>query len=261
MTQLCFGLLLGAATTLAVAWSCATWSEMSRQTPVAFLAMTQDAGWWFSADCFGGLGATRRELSAAWARTDAEGHLVSQSDRIQITKDHFIFRGYLGLPNFATSPPPEPPVHRLPIDHTRWSRLAGLSNFDNQSGDFVEEEGAFGWPMLAMWCSFETRTWVIAEDGKRTWQPARPTSLYQPSASFQFSLPAGMGDRPLPLRPIALGFVVDTAFYSFAWWSLLLGIPRARRWNRCRKNRCVQCAYELRGIDSQHCPECGRNRA
>ena len=230
--QLCSCLLLGTATTLAVAWGCATWSRMSERSPVAFHAMTQDEGWWFSAECSGGFGATRRELGVIWARTDAERHVVSQSDRIQITKDHFIFRRYVGLANHATFPPPEPPVHRLPIDNALWSRLTDLSKFGNQSGDFVEEEGAFGWPMLAMWCSYSTRTWEIDVTGRRTWQPARSESLLHPSASLQRSLPAGLGGRPLPLQPIVRGFVVDTTLYSSAWWSLLLGIPRVRRWNR-----------------------------
>ncbi len=255
--QLCFGLLLGAATTLAVAWSCATWRQMSEQPPVAFHVMSQDNGWWFSAQRLGGFGAKRRELAGTWARTDAKGRVVSQFDTIRITKDYFIFQGYLGLANTATVPQPEPPVYRLPIDHTLWSRLGDHSHFDNQSGEFVQEEGAFGWPMLAMWCSYYTMAWEKDESGKRIWQPARNESLFQPSASLQRLLPAGLGDRPLPLRPIVIGFAGDTAFYSFAWWFVLIGAKKSKRWRRRAKGQCEDCAYDLRGASSDRCPECG----
>lgn len=253
----CVYLLLGAVTTLAVAWACATWSQMSQQPPVAFHVMSQDNGWWFSAQRLGGFGAKRRELAGTWARTDAKGRVVSQSNTIRITKDYFIFQGYLGLANTATVTQPEPPVHRLPIDHTRWSRLGDHVNFDNQSGRFVDEEGAFGWPMLAMWCSYNTKTWVIKDDGTRAWQPARSESLLQPSASLQRLLPTGSGDRPLPLRPIVTGFAGDTALYSFAWWFALFVAKKTRRWRRRAKGQCEHCVYDLRGTSSDRCPECG----
>ncbi len=253
----CVCLLLGSVTTLAVAWACATWSQMSEQPPVAFHVMSQDNGWWFSAQRLGGFGAKRRELAGTWARTDAKRCVISQFNTIRITKDHFIFQGYLGLVNTATIGQPEPPVYRLPIDHTLWSRLGDHFNFDNQSGEFVDEEGAFGWPMLAMWCSYNTKTWVLKDNGTRTWQPARNESLFQPSASLQRLLPAGLGDRPLPLRPIAMGFATDTSLYSFAWLFLGIGANKARRSRRRAKGQCEHCVYDLRGTSSDRCPECG----
>ncbi|MCH8316797.1 MAG: hypothetical protein IIA64_12570 [Planctomycetes bacterium] len=248
----CVCLLLGAVTTLAVAWSCATWSDLEEQTPAAKLIQAMPDNWWLRFSRHRGFGARRYEISAFVARVDGSGDATSTHLTVQESGGYVTVSGLVGLHLIES-----PYTLHLPIDDPYWSRLADLSNFDNQSGDFVDEEGAFGWPMLAMWCSYNTKTWVIKDDGKRTWQPARNGSLLQPSASLQRLLPTGLGDRPLPLRPIVIGFAGNTALYSFGWWFALFVAKKTRRWRRRAKGRCEHCAYDLRGTSSDRCPECG----
>ena len=67
------------------------------------------------------------------------------------------------------------------------------------------------------------------------------------------------GGRPrvLPYRPIWPGFAINTVFYAFVLW-LLFATPFAlRRRRRIKRGLCPKCAYDLRGIESQICPECG----
>ena len=64
----------------------------------------------------------------------------------------------------------------------------------------------------------------------------------------------------LPLRPIWPGFAINTVFYAVVLWLLfaLGGTPFAlRRRRRIKRGLCPKCAYDLRGIESSACPECG----
>lgn len=248
----CVYLLLGAVTTLAVSWACATWSDLLEQTPAAKLIQATPGNGWVRFSRHRGFGARRYETSAFIAHVDASGNATSSHITVRQSGGYVTISGLVGLHLIES-----PYTLHLPIEDQYWSRLADLSSFDNQSGEFVDEEGAFGWPMLAMWCSYHTDTWVLNKDGTRTWQRARNESLFQPSASLQRLLPAGLGDRPLPLRPIVVGFAADTALYSFAWWFALFVAKKTRRWWRRAKGQCEHCVYDLRGTSSDRCPECG----
>ena len=61
----------------------------------------------------------------------------------------------------------------------------------------------------------------------------------------------------LPLRPIWLGFAINTIFYAALLWLLTLGPFTARRMIRRKRGRCLKCGYDLRGADHEACPECG----
>lgn len=249
----CVCILLGAVTTLAVAWACATWSDLEEQTPAAKLIQATPDNGWLRFSRHRGFGARRHETSAFIAHVDESGNATSTHITVQESGGYVTVSGLVGLHLIES-----PYTIHLHIDDPYWSRLADLSKFDNQSGDFVDEEGAFGWPVLAMWCSYYTMAWEKDESGKRIWQPPIYESVFRPSVSLRRVLPAGLGDRPLPLRPIAMGFATDTSLYSFAWWFVLIGANKARRWRPHAKGQCEHCAYDLRGTSSDRCPECGR---
>lgn len=258
ITLICAFVLLGAVTTVGVAWGCAMFSELEEQPDIAFhIIIGEDRGWWFSASRCEGLGATRREVNIMWAKTNAERQLITESNNVQISDDYLITEGLFGLANPSTITPITPQVHKFSIDHTYWSRLGDYHNFDGSSGKFIEEEAAFGWPMLAMWCSYYTMDWKKDEDGKRIYQPAKYESAFQIPVSLHQLLHLELEDHSLPLQPIAFGFACNTVFYSFIWWIALVGITKSRRQLRLAKGKCVSCSYDLRGITSERCPECG----
>ena len=65
--------------------------------------------------------------------------------------------------------------------------------------------------------------------------------------------------RVLPLRPIWLGFAVNTAFYAVVIWLLSGGTFKVRRSIRKKRGLCPKCAYPVG--DSSVCTECGRELA
>jgi hypothetical protein len=63
--------------------------------------------------------------------------------------------------------------------------------------------------------------------------------------------------RVLPLRPLWLGLVVDTALYAAAVWMAVPGSLLLRSTLRRRRGQCSACGYNLRHVDHRACPECG----
>ncbi len=63
-----------------------------------------------------------------------------------------------------------------------------------------------------------------------------------------------MPPRPLPLRPVPMGFVLNTAIYAIAAALYVLQIG-ARRAMRRRRGLCIHCGYDARSLAV--CPECG----
>ena len=66
--------------------------------------------------------------------------------------------------------------------------------------------------------------------------------------------------RVLPLRPIALGFIINTLLYAAALLLMFIACAYARRRVRIRHGRCPKCGNDLRGDFAQGCPECGWGR-
>jgi ankyrin repeat protein len=73
----------------------------------------------------------------------------------------------------------------------------------------------------------------------------------------------GSRELLLPYRPIWFGLVIDAALLGLAWL-IVLRLPYpwrfARAVGRVRRQRCPTCHYDLRGIESDRCPECGGHR-
>ncbi len=62
--------------------------------------------------------------------------------------------------------------------------------------------------------------------------------------------------RLLPLRPLPLGFAINTLLYAFIVWSLIGGPFVLHRFIRVKRGLCPACAYP-RG-ESDVCSECGK---
>jgi len=108
-----------------------------------------------------------------------------------------------------------------------------------------------GWPMPAL----------LMTDEIRVTPPTSNTRMVvQHLPSWAWTIPEKLGypQRWLPLRPIAVGFLVDTLFYAALFLLGVTGVRSARRWDRSRKGLCWACAYSRAGLSSgAPCPECG----
>ena len=62
-------------------------------------------------------------------------------------------------------------------------------------------------------------------------------------------------DPRLPTAILPLGFLVDSAVFSLAWWLILFSPGAWKRRRRHSRGLCIKCAYPLDQAD--RCPECG----
>lgn len=63
----------------------------------------------------------------------------------------------------------------------------------------------------------------------------------------------------MPLRPLWCGLIGSTITHAMTWWGLIASwraVPAFRRGRRRRRGRCVACTYSLVGTPDR-CPECG----
>ena len=113
-----------------------------------------------------------------------------------------------------------------------------------------------GWPCTAF------RGWDF-----HVFDPDRKLGNRSPNSRFCLvDVPAPRGNRgydesiELPLFLVWPGFIANTLIYGALWWILFAGLISARAARRARRGLCVRCAYDLRGVSSDVCPECGQAR-
>lgn len=118
--------------------------------------------------------------------------------------------------------------------------------------DVARFHGARGWPFLALWCEFIT-TPSLPWNGR----PSGGIELPWPGVQPGWYLPPPP-KTALPLRPLWTGFAADTLVFAATWWLLHGGGRRWRASRRRRRNMCARCGYDLRGTEPPGvCPECG----
>jgi len=69
-----------------------------------------------------------------------------------------------------------------------------------------------------------------------------------------FRLAAATGGRRAALAGLTILIGAALLFPT-----VRLGMRQARRIHRYRNDRCIHCAYSLRGVSGVRCPECGRD--
>lgn len=137
-----------------------------------------------------------------------------------------------------------------PVGISEWRKLGRVNVFmyehepdriSNTLGNNCTRSLA-GWPML----SLEGQIWV----DRRTRVVTR---------CYAWTPPVIWTNRWLPVRPIPLGYTVNTLFYAAVWLVLLLSAQRyirhVRAKSRLRHGLCPACAYPI-GAHSV-CTECG----
>jgi hypothetical protein len=125
-------------------------------------------------------------------------------------------------------------------------------------GAYTVSEARSGWPARAMrTVQLQHPTGAGSKvDGSswQTWRPERRWAVRLPSYSMASEFEhRGM----LPTAVVPLGFAIDTALFGGIIFLLWCAPPLARESLRRRRGACPACGYDLRGITSGTCPECG----
>jgi hypothetical protein len=115
---------------------------------------------------------------------------------------------------------------------------------------------ARGWPWPCLWYEWN-RGSTAADPLGDTPGAFQIDAIQRPRARTVSNYPLA-----LPYRPLWPALLGDTAVYSAAWAVLLFGPGAVRRGLRSRKGRCTRCGYDLRAAPAgAPCPECGHTRA
>lgn len=110
---------------------------------------------------------------------------------------------------------------------------------------FIHEAG---WPMKASW-GWECRTHLIG--------PKSYTQGHVATVPVRRKSVKGFDTGAFPIRPLWIGFTVNSGFYAALWYGLYSIPVTIRRRLRVRRGLCPSCAYDMRGLVNTPCPECG----
>ena len=217
-------LLLGAVTTVGVAWSSALWVD-SMATPRHERGITAPDHPRWRVFRTTSRSATHIQ-SYATRRPYPRGQLPADATPEEV--DTWLQGEAVRVPSDLVTAP-------------YWSRTSDPPvETDYQAGGLWEE--ARGWPMRSL-------MWV--------WPRKESDTLIRALNLGDVQGPVGI-PRALPLQPIWPGFAINTLTYAAVLW-LPFAPFTIRRVIRRRRGRCIKCGYDLRHAEHQACPECGQN--
>ena len=215
-----FFVLIGAFCTVVIAWLCSSCITLQRASAISFVTASDDPRW--------GVG---------FRETLGRSHLISSSNVSHVESD-------------------------VPIASVHWSRVTQPAPKRTIRDPNVRRvEFAAGWPFRALLCWRDIEAIPGGIDGQGIPQTHTFNDLGIAWGIDTRSAPRDMwgdhGDGILPLRPIWIGFVLNTLLFALLWWAATRSIRRLRRWDRTRRRLCEACAYDLSGTAHERCPECG----
>ncbi len=214
-------LLVGVVVNVAVAWACAAFVDPSRDSDATVASRATGHRTWELVK-FQRLGVTCFWSTHGWQAAPTD------------------------WPGYGPSPETLLPSWSDLAEPTGDFLLAVESNDDKLI--LVEKRNVhcYGWPLRSAWCD-----WY--EGGTRasiTWTGG--------GGHIETHLNPWRGfiPRPLPLRPIWAGFLLNTMLYAGLMWLLIPGPFALRRFLRVRRGLCPKCAYPMG--ESSVCTECGK---
>jgi len=243
-------LILGAVTTVAVAWGCAAWSNLPDEHMLLGDALFGFQGYPPSRFAIGqrvGFGRTDISTSQSFSAGKIRGYWARDQKLTWITQENLDE----SLSGFT-----------LPT----WSQLGPTGRTEPT---FVQYEEATGFPFRSMWGA--ARDWVIdSATGEWVMRPFPPSAIHFSSwrlVRWSRQVPwtgqiesDEISERLLPLVPIWPGFLINTLSYAAIWFTLFFGFGSAKRAIRRKRGRCPRCGYDLRGALENGCSECGWRR-
>lgn len=229
ITRITICLLLGAITTITVAWGCAVLHQFTNEhLKGRSLTSNEPSCWWLW---------RYEQAGSTWV----SGYPIVSADSVRVLLESHCEDGLLPANSwFRRGPFVHPPAH----DDYEALRERGIA--------------ANGWPMRSMWCA-------VSSDWKWTGQRYEPHDVRGGGLDIdRSSSDARIDPMAVPLYPIWMGFLVDTLFYSGLWpvvfWLFNAAYKTTRSITWSLRGLCRNCGYDLRGDFSTGCSECGCGR-
>ena len=221
---------LGGITTIAVAWTCARLIPLTKNDTIGrALSSDQVPCWWIW---------TYQRPGTYWAA----GFPIIHENSYDFLLNGYCEDGVLSAYSFSYR-----------------GIFLTQPNSDDYESIRQQAIAAHGWPMLALWC--EVNSEWLAKDKRYKPESAKGGGVDDSNIDLA---PSRRNLAAFGLRPLWLGFLVDSLFYAVLWpiafisvltiWKLFLWPIRKFR------HRCVKCGYDLRGGYGGGCPECGWGR-
>ncbi|MGD9790142.1 MAG: hypothetical protein AB7Q00_02215 [Phycisphaerales bacterium] len=222
----------GAVVTVLVAWGCA-WND-SAVGPVGGSRWTDPDGNHYRLMVFEPGFGVERSFFTAFGYTRPELITLDNDD---------------GPPIPSAGPPDRPPLplcmFKDLLTYEGHERIDELENFGYR--DILMS----GWPMKAVWGGYNDFAFARVKDSPELW-------VWTLLVTVDTYCRRAVRGR-LPIRPLPIGFALDTAVYGGFLWGVVALAGWVRRARRRRNSRCVACGYLLVGLPGgAACPECGR---
>lgn len=243
IARLLLCLILGAATTIALAWAfaCTDTTVSAGQDSIQRILPTR--------------GPVRSPgMMEGFAGSVSARVFVSRTRAIAMTRCYGPeFPDFPGL-SAATRGSDLPPDRLVPAS-IRTLALPWLYDYPWPRGSDLDwrEIQASGWPLISMANEYRLAPNFTYEHRFGIALPWKP----QPMA---FSGPYGTATTStLPLLPLWPNFALDTLFFALAWLPLIFLPGALRRALRRHRGQCPNCADDLSATPATSpCPECGR---
>lgn len=122
-------------------------------------------------------------------------------------------------------------------------------------------DDARGLPFLALRCRFLVhiepglKLRAVVKNGI----PVESNNWFTPLSGKKDLSRFALYPRALPCSPIWSGLIVNSILYGLFALLIVRGPRYVRTLSRLRRSRCVECGYDLKGLDGG-CPECGWRR-
>lgn len=217
-----WALALGAATTIAIAWTLAGTTDIILHPGDVTFRRSPRAIW------------SVQEYQSLGARSESWTPFAWPSDELDATEESL-----RSAAKWSASMP----------------RVIATADLADSSGDPVAIiEHARGWPLIALGSARINRVAALHA-------PTSTNEMYAVWGLPLWSSQTATWDIDLidlPLRPLFPGFYLNTALFASLWWAALFFRPLRRR-RRIARGQCPACAYSLAGLPAgaDKCPECG----
>lgn len=217
-------LLLGAVINVAVAWACVCWSDLDSENVLS---------------------------TGVWPVRVSEDWPVFMTNSIVAAPDNWKPDSVLKTTQSGFG-----------LTHVRAYACWPAATNVKQRVSAVQDVLSSGWPSRSLFYEFHTGE-ASGGSGVRKDLPTVGRSLTPGSTwSDGVTMPDWVRSkyqwkRPLPIRVHALGFAINTVVYAGVLALIWRLSGLIRQVARHRHGLCVECGYDLRGIASGVCPECG----